>query len=85
MPELSRFLGIIIFMNFNEHNPPHFHARYGDYEIIVELNSGIVEGKFPKRALALVMEWYEIHNNELLDDWEMLRSTGEFKKINPLE
>lgn len=85
MPELSRFLGIIVFMNFNEHNPPHFHARYGDYEIIVEILSGIVEGKFPKRALNLVLEWYEIHKSELLEDWNSIRSTGEFKKIDPLE
>ena len=85
MPELSRFLGIIVFMNFNEHNPPHFHARYEDYEIIVEILSGIVEGKFPKRALNLVLEWYEIHKSELLEDWNSIRSTGEFKKIDPLE
>jgi hypothetical protein len=85
MPEISRFLGIIIFMNFNEHNPPHFHARYGDYEITVEINSGIVEGKFPKRALNIVLEWYEIHKTELLEDWNLIRTTGEFKKIQPLE
>ena len=72
-------------MNFNEHNPPHFHARYGDYEIIIEILSGIVEGKFPKRALNLVLEWYEIHKSELLEDWNSIRSTGEFKKIDPLE
>jgi len=59
MPEISRFLGIVIFMNFNEHNPPHFHARYCDYEIIVNINDGVVEGKFPKRAMSLVTEWYE--------------------------
>ena len=85
MPELSRFLGIVIFMNFNEHNPPHFHAKYGDFQIIVEVNSGIVEGKFPRRALNLVMEWYEIHKEELLQDWELIRTTGEFNKIQPLE
>jgi hypothetical protein len=85
MPELCRFLGIVIFMNFNEHNPPHFHAKYGDFEIIVEINSGIVEGKFPKRALNMVMEWYEIHKDELLQDWELIRTTGEFNKIQPLE
>ncbi len=43
-------------MNFNEHNPPHFHARYGDYEIIIDIKNKEVEGKFPKRAMALVME-----------------------------
>lgn len=85
MPELCRFLGIVIFMNFNEHNPPHFHAKYGDFEIIIEINSGIVEGKFPKRALSMVMEWYEIHKDELLQDWELIRTTGEFNKIQPLE
>jgi hypothetical protein len=85
MPEISRFLGIVIFMNFNEHNPPHFHARYADYEITVEINSGIVEGKFPKRALNIVLEWYELHKEDLMDDWNLLQTTGEFKKIQPLE
>ncbi|MCL4482237.1 MAG: DUF4160 domain-containing protein [Bacteroidetes bacterium] len=85
MPELCRFLGIVIFMNFNEHNPPHFHAKYGDFEIVVEINSGVIEGKFPKRALNLVMEWYEIHQEELLQDWELIRTTGEYNKIQPLE
>jgi hypothetical protein len=85
MPEISRFLGIVIFMNFNEHNPPHFHAKYGDFQITVEIKSGIVEGKFPKRALSHVMEWYEQHKPELLEDWNSLAASGTFKKINPLE
>lgn len=85
MPELCRFLGIVIFMNFNEHNPPHFHAKYGDFEIIIEINTGIVEGKFPKRAMNLVIEWYDLHKDELLKDWEMIMTTGEFNKIAPLE
>ena len=85
MPELSRFLGIVIFMNFNDHNPPHFHAKYGDFEIIIEIGSGIVEGKFPKRALNLVMEWYELHKEELLENWMLISSTGDFHKIKPLE
>jgi hypothetical protein len=85
MPELCRFFGIIIFMNFNEHNPPHFHAKYGDFEITIEINSGIIEGKFPKRALGLVIEWFEIHRDELMQDWELLKTSGEFKKIQPLQ
>jgi len=72
-------------MNFNDHNPPHFHAKYGDFEIIIEINSGIIDGKFPRRALAMVLEWYGIHKDELIQDWELIRSTGEFKKIEPLE
>ena len=85
MPEISRFLGIIIFMNFNEHPPPHFHAKYGDYHISVEIQTGIIEGKFPKRALKLVLEWYELHKDELFENWNSLRKTGEFQKIQPLE
>lgn len=85
MPELCRFLGIVIFMNFNDHNPPHFHAKYGDFQISVEINSGIVEGKFPKRALNLVLEWYELHKDELIENWNTISISGEFKKISPLE
>lgn len=85
MPEISRFLGIVIFMNFKDHNPPHFHAMYGDYQIIVEINTGVVEGKFPKRALSLLMEWYEIHRDELIKNWETLKNKGSYEKITPLE
>jgi hypothetical protein len=51
MPEISRFLGIIIRIFFKDHAPPHFHAEYGDYEMSVDIHTGVVEGKFPKRAL----------------------------------
>ena len=56
MPEISRFLGIIIYMYFDEHPPPHFHAKYGSYEILVYLDDGVVEGRFPRRALRHVLE-----------------------------
>ena len=85
MPEITRFLGIVIFMNFDEHPPPHFHARYGNYHIAVDIQTGIVEGRFPKRALHLVLEWYELHKDELLNNWSSLEETGEFQKLPPLE
>ncbi len=72
-------------MNFNDHPPPHFHAKYGNYQIAIEIKSGIVEGKFPRRALRLVLEWYEIHKDELLDNWNSIMETGDFTKIAPLE
>ena len=56
MPIISRFLGIIITMYWEDHAPPHFHAKYGGYEITVDIKSGVVEGKFPKRALKHVLE-----------------------------
>ena len=85
MPEISRFLGIVIAMNFNEHNPPHFHAKYGDYEITVDIKTGLVQGRFPKRALRHVLEWYEFHKEELLVNWKLIQDTGDYNKIEPLE
>lgn len=86
MPEISRFLGIIIAMYFNEHNPPHFHARYGDHkaEITIETLS-IIAGRLPPRVLGLVMEWGALHRQELMEDWELARQQIELKRIAPLE
>ncbi len=85
MPVISRFLGIVIAMYWSDHQPPHFHAKYGEYEITVDISAGIVEGKFPKRALKLVLEWHELHKDELLDDWELCRNKEMPKTIKPLE
>ena len=57
MPEICRFLGITIYMLYNDHRPPHFHARYGEYRVSVDIDSGVVEGRFPRRALNAILEW----------------------------
>ena len=57
-------------MYFNDHSPLHFHAKYGEYKITVDIHTGIVSGCFPKRTLKLVLEWYELHKEELLENWE---------------
>ena len=85
MPELSRFLGIAIFMYYRDHEPAHFHARYGEHEVVVFLESGIVEGRFPRRALGHVLEWYEIHKHDLEQDWELARDRKPLRPITPLE
>lgn len=85
MPELSRFLGIVIYMYYRDHSPAHFHAEYGAYSITVEIESGIVEGKFPRRALNAVLEWYILHKEELMQDWELAISKKPLNKIQPLE
>ena len=85
MPEISRFLGIIIAMFYKDHAPPHFHAIYGEYEITVEIHSGVINGRFPMRALGLVLEWLELHKDELLDNWQLLEEMKPLKKIAPLE
>lgn len=85
MPELSRFLGIVIFMNWADHPLPHFHARYGMYEISVEIESGVVRGEFPKRALRAVLDWLDEHKSELMADWNLAQLRKPLKPIAPLE
>ena len=72
-------------MFYRDHAPPHFHAEYGEYEITVDLHSGVVSGKFPKRALMAVIEWYDLHKGELLDDWALAEQQKPLNQIEPLE
>lgn len=85
MPELSRFLGIVIAMYYRDHGPPHFHAIYGEFEITVEIETGRVSGGFPNRALSHVQEWRQLHKMDLLADWELARRSEPMKRIEPLE
>jgi len=85
MPVISRFLGIIIAMYWDDHAPPHFHAKYADYEVTVDILSGVVDGKFPKRALRHILEWYDLHKTELLENWERCGKNEVLKAIDPLE
>jgi len=72
-------------MYYDEHNPPHFHAKYGDYKISVEIESGIIVGKFPKRALRAVLDWLDLHKEELMKDWQLATIDQPLNKIKPLE
>jgi hypothetical protein len=83
--EISRFLGIVIGMFYRDHQPPHFHATYGDYEITVGIDDGIVTGKFPRRALGHVLEWYQAHRDELRQNWELAKARKPLRPIAPLE
>ncbi len=85
MPEICRFYGIIIAMFYDDHNPPHFHARYGKDRVAIEISSlRVLEGQISPRALGLVMEWASQHQKELLNDWELARDNQPPKKIAPL-
>ena len=68
-----------------EHAPPHFHAVYGEYQITVDIQSGVVHGHFPKRAMRLVLEWLDLHQDELLADWDLIQAGRPANKIAPLE
>jgi hypothetical protein len=85
VPELCRFLGIVIYMYHRDHAPAHFHAGYAEFEITVEIQSGVVTGKFPRRALNLVMEWYSLHKAELAENWSLAQSKQPLHTIEPLE
>jgi hypothetical protein len=81
MPEISRFEGVVITMYFNEHNPPHFHAEYNGTEALFDLNEGaFINGSLPSKQARLVLAWYELHKEELLEIWK----SKKFIKIKPL-
>jgi hypothetical protein len=86
MPEISRFYGIVISINYKDHNPPHFHAKYGEFRAsfrIQELN--IMAGELPDRALSLVLEWAFKHRDELYHDWQLAEQELPLEKIEPLK
>ena len=86
MPEISRFFGVVIKMFFDDHNPPHFHAEYGDSVALVEIATlSVFAGNLPPRALGLVIEWSTLHRQELLADWRRAKSQQRLEKIAPLE
>lgn len=86
MPEISRFLGIIITINYNDHPPPHFHVRYGDNKALISIQTlTLIEGKLPPRVLGLVTEWAALHRGELADGWNLARQDAPLNKIEPLE
>jgi hypothetical protein len=85
MPTIRAFYGILIRMFFNDHPPPHFHARYGEFEATIEIGTlNILDGTLPPRALNLVREWAIMHKEELLDDWRLCRENAPPARIEPL-
>lgn len=84
MPTISSFYGIVIQMFFRDHNPPHFHVKYGEYRAVIDIKSEVVHGYMPKRALKLVFEWMELHQEELLANWDLAQQGLSLNLINPL-
>jgi hypothetical protein len=86
LPELSRFFGIIIAMYYNDHAPPHFHAKYGDDQATIRIDNGeVLEGALSRRAQRLVEEWRLLHQSELTEDWELAQARQPLNRIEPLE
>ena len=85
MPSLAAFYGIVIWMYRPGHSPPHFHARYGEDEAQIELGSlRVIHGSLPTKAVRLVREWAELHDGELLENWERAQALEPLVPIDPL-
>ncbi|MDA0205359.1 MAG: DUF4160 domain-containing protein [Acidobacteria bacterium] len=86
MPAISRFFGIVIAMFYADHNPPHFHARYGEQEAVVEIDTlALLAGKLSPKARALVVEWAAMHQDELRKNWNRARRGEALEAIEPLD
>jgi uncharacterized protein DUF4160 len=85
VPEISRFFGIIISMNYREHEPAHFHAWYSGFDVTVDIGDGKVRGSMPHRAVSLVLEWWHLHREELQQNWTLAQQRQQLKRIEPLE
>ena len=72
-------------MYFDDHNPPHFHVKYNDFRAVISIKDLLlIEGELPPRVLGLVIEWAGLHKKELLENWNMVKETGKWFKIEPL-
>lgn len=86
MPRLSEFYGIVIYMYFADHNPPHFHAIYAEHEALVRIDDGaIVRGELPRTAAKLVEQWRTLHSEELLGNWTLAQEPAALNTIEPLQ
>jgi Domain of unknown function (DUF4160) len=85
MPRISGFYGIAIYMYWDDHNPPHYHAVYGEHEAwIVIANAAVLRGSLPTRALRLVRNWHRLHQIEIEAAWERAKSNQAPGTIDPL-
>jgi hypothetical protein len=86
MPEIARFFGIVIRMFYDDHNPPHFHAEYGDHNAVIDINRlSSLSGHLPPRVMGLVIEWSALHQQDLINDWRRAQAQEPLQTISPLE
>ena len=85
MPVISRFFGIVVYMHWRDHAPPHFHAKYQDSEISVDIETGQIAGHLGAKAITLIEEWRQMHKTELLANWNAAERKQSLQRIPPLE
>jgi hypothetical protein len=85
VPHISAFYGIAIYLYWDDHNPPHYHALYGEHEVwIVISNAAVLHGSLPTRALRLVRSWHQLHQMEIEAAWEKAKANQAPGTIDPL-
>ena len=85
MPEISLFYGIRVTMYYDDHNPPHFHAEYNGNKAIIEIDTArCIKGALPSRQLKLILAWCVLHQDELMQNWELSKDGKPLNRINPL-
>ena len=86
MPTICMFRGIKIYINWREHQPPHFHATYGGQEVIVSINDlEVIDGEIPNKQLKMLLGWTAMHQEELEENWYLAREKQELFRIEPLK
>ena len=85
MPEISLFYGIRITMYYEDHNPPHFHAEYYGNKAVIDIDKArVIKGALPSRQLKLILAWCVIHQDELMQNWELARDAKPLNHVEPL-
>ncbi len=85
MPEISLFYGIRVTMYYDDHNPPHFHAEYNGNKALIEIDKArVIKGALPSRQLKLILAWCVLHQDELMQNWELSKDGKPLNRINPL-
>ena len=85
MPEISLFYGIRVTMYYDDHNPPHFHVEYAGNKAIIDiLNASVMRGALPNKQLKLVLAWCVLHQDELMQNWDLSKQSLPLNRINPL-
>lgn len=85
MPTISMFRGIKIYMNWNEHQPPHFHASYGGNTVVVSIRElEVIDGSIPSKQLKMLLGWAAFHQEELMENWQLAEAKQELFPIEPM-
>ena len=85
MPEICRFFGIIISLYWRDHNPPHIHIEYGEYQCSMSISDRVVNGQIPLKIVTKVNEWMNLHEDEILALWYKAQRGEKLNRTDPLK